>query len=130
MAGSPRNASGAPIPAKSSNDAPLQSATPLAGLPAKAHNHIDFGDFVALGRKRDSSQRDLGIGDVDQRIFAFDKEMMMLGRIGVEKGLGAIDGQLAQQPDFGELVQRVVYGRERDGYLGLERLFVKPLGRD
>jgi hypothetical protein len=48
-----------------------------------------------------------------------DKEMMMLGVVGVEIGLRAVDGDLTQQPDIGELVQGVVHGRERHRDFGL-----------
>ena len=40
--------------------------------------------------------------------FLGDEEMAVVRCIGVEVGLGAIDGQLAQQAGLRELVQRVV----------------------
>ena len=69
---------------------------------------------MPLGRRRQVADRDRLARDVDEGILALDEEVVVLARVGVEIGLGAVDRELAQQPGFGELVQRVVDGRERD----------------
>jgi hypothetical protein len=38
--------------------------------------------------------------------------MMVIGRVGVEIRVPRLDNGLAQQPGFGELVQRIVDGRQ------------------
>jgi hypothetical protein len=42
----------------------------------------------------------------------FTEEMMVVGRVGVEIRAPRLDDGLAQQPGFGELVQRIVNGRQ------------------
>ena len=95
---------------------------------AQPHHHVDTRDLVAGRRGRHAIERDLRIGNVDQRVLALDEEMMMIRHVGVEIGLRAVDRDLAQQADIGELVQRVVDGRERDRDLGLGGLLVQHLG--
>ena len=56
------------------------------------------------------------------------KKWWCVGGVGVEIGLRAVDRDLAQQADLGELVQRVVDGRERHRHLGAARLLVEHLG--
>src|SRR5579864_5169732 len=51
--------------------------------------------------------------------------MMVLGIVGIETGLRAVDSDLAQQTHLGELVQRVVDRGERHGDLGLVCFFKK-----
>ncbi len=55
--------------------------------------------------------------------------MMVVGGVGVEIHPGAVDGDLPQQARLGELVKRIVYGRERHGEIGGERLLIEPLRR-
>jgi hypothetical protein len=49
--------------------------------------------------------------DVLQFAGRFTKEMMVIGGVGVEIRAPRLDDGLAQQPGFGELVQRIVNGR-------------------
>ncbi|SCM77743.1 hypothetical protein KL86PLE_60058 [uncultured Pleomorphomonas sp.] len=67
-------------------------------------------------------------GNVEHPVFILDVEMVMIVGIGVEIGARALDGHLAQQAGFGELVQRVVDGGERHRHLGGQRLGVQVLG--
>jgi hypothetical protein len=53
---------------------------------------------------------------------------MMVTDVGVEIGAARI--HLAQQPCLGELVQRIVDGRERYPDRGLDRFAVQLLGGD
>ena len=62
--------------------------------------------------------------------FFFDEEVMVLGIVGVEIGLRAVDRDLPQQPDFGELVQRVVDGGKRHRHFGAVRFLVQHFRRD
>jgi hypothetical protein len=55
---------------------------------------------------------------------------MVVGRVGVKIGLRAIDRDLAQQTRFGELMQSVVDGCERDRDACAGRLFVELFGGD
>jgi hypothetical protein len=63
--------------------------------------------------------------DVNESVLAFNEEMMVLGHVRIEIGFRAVDSDLAQQSDVGELMQRVVDGRQRYRHLCLDRLFVK-----
>src|SRR5512132_4081523 len=56
--------------------------------------------------------------------------MVMMRGVGVEIALPHVDHDLAQQPDRRELMQRVVYGRERDRDAGSAGLMEHLLGRD
>ena len=58
------------------------------------------------------------------------EEMMVIGRVGVEVRAARLDHDLAQQPGRGELVQRVVDGRQRHRDVGTRRLAVQLLGGD
>jgi hypothetical protein len=42
----------------------------------------------------------------------FTEEMMVIGRVGVRNTCAPARRRLAQQPGFGELVQRIVHGRQ------------------
>ncbi len=58
------------------------------------------------------------------------EEMMMVVDVGVEIRAPGLDHDLAQQPGRGELMQRVVDGRERHRDRRGERLAVQLLGGD
>ena len=100
------------------------------GLAAQPDHHVDAGDLVALGRDRRLADHHVGIRNVDQRVLALDEEVVMLRRVGVEIGLRAVDRDLPQQPDIGELMQRVVDGRQRHRHLGVVGLLEQQLGGD
>ena len=80
----------------------------------------------ALGQSLDA---ELG-RDVEQPARMLAEEMVVVGRIGVEIGLGALHRDLAQQAGPGELVQRVVDGRERHRHSARQGLLVQRLRRD
>src|SRR3954451_20509426 len=87
------------------------SASPFvqlsAALATQPHHNVDAGDLVAFRRDRRLFDDHSGVRNIEQGILALDKEMMMLSVVGVEISLRAIDGDLAQQPDVGELMQGV-----------------------
>src|SRR6266545_1468182 len=101
-----------------------------AALAAQPHDHVDAGDLVAFRRRRRLADDRVGIRNVEQRVLALDEEVMVLGIVGVEIGLGAVDRDLAQEAHVGELVQRVVDGRQRHRHLGLGGFLVEHLGGD
>ena len=55
--------------------------------------------------------------------------MMVIRHVRIEIGPSGLDDDLAQQPGGGELVQRVVDGRERDPDRAGLRLAMQVLGR-
>src|SRR2546425_4556158 len=63
------------------------------------------------------------VGNVDQLVVVFEIEVVVRGDVGVEIGLGAVDRYLAQETRIGELIERVVDGRQRHRNLG-ERGFL------
>ncbi|EGE57181.1 hypothetical protein RHECNPAF_470070 [Rhizobium etli CNPAF512] len=86
-----------------------------------------MGDLHALGRLRQIGDRQVADGNVEHLVFAFDEEMMVVGHISVEIGLGALDGENADETGLGELVQRVVDGRQRNRHAGGNRLLMQLL---
>src|SRR5216683_3138148 len=58
----------------------------LLGLFAQADHHVDAGDLVAGGRGGHLAHDLFRAGDIDQRVVAFDEEMVMRGGVGVEIG--------------------------------------------
>ena len=68
-------------------------------------------------------------GNVDEIVFVLDEEVVMLGIVGVEIGFRAFDGDLTEQADLGELVQRVVDGGERHRHLGVVGFLVQHFRR-
>jgi uncharacterized protein YhjY with autotransporter beta-barrel domain len=114
-------------PPRASSPANPESSTRLAAQP---DHHVDARDLVALGRDRRLADENIGVRNIEQRVVLLDEEMVMLGRIGVEIALRAFDRDLAQQPRIGELVERIVDGRQRHRRLGVVGLLVQHLGRD
>lgn len=100
----------------------------FSAFPAQPNDHVNAGDLVAFRRGWRLTDNHLGIWDVEYLIFAFDKEMMVRRRIGIEIGFRSIDRDLTEKADFRELVQRVVNCRERDWHFRARRFFVKHLG--
>jgi len=99
-----------------------------SAFPAQPHDHVNARDLVPLGRGWCLADNHLGIRDVEYLIFAFDKEMMVRRRIGIEIGLRSIDRDLTEKSDFRELMQRVVNCCERDRHFRARRFFVEHLG--
>src|SRR5262249_41054114 len=101
-----------------------------AALAPQANHHVDAGDLIAFGRDRRLADDHVGIGNVEKCVLALDEEMVMLGIVGIEIGLGAVDCDLAQESNVGELVQRVVDRSQRHRHLGLVGFLVEHLRRD
>lgn len=64
---------------------------------AQADDHLDAGHFHAVRRLGQVGDAEAGRGHVDEFALIFQEEVVMLGRVGVDIGLGPIDGELAQQ---------------------------------
>ena len=58
------------------------------------------------------------VGMSTKLALVLEEEVVVLARVGVEIGLGAVDRELAQEPRFGELVQGVVDRGQRDRHPG------------
>ncbi len=82
-----------------------------------------MGDFHALRRLWQIVDRQVADRNIQYLVVAFNEKVMMIGDVGVEIGLGAFDGEHADQARLGKLMQRVVDSRERnrnargDGFL-------------
>ena len=100
-----------------------------AALRTQANHDIDVGDFHAVGRLRKVFDAHRTGVDVEHPVLAFDEEVVMVRRVGVEIGLDALDGEDAQEAGLGELMQRVVDRRQRDRNAGDQRLLVQLLRR-
>ena len=100
-----------------------------AALAPQTHHHVDPRHLEPLGRLRRIEPGHRGPRDVVKLAVVLDQKMMMLGRVGVEIDPRAVDRDLAQNPDGGELVQRVVNRRQRDGQSRRRRLLEQPLRR-
>src|SRR5437588_5311920 len=85
-AGSSSRACGASIQTRRSSKIAPRSGAASAGL-AQPHHDIDARDLIALRRMRQSVEHHLGVRDVDQRVLAFDEEVMVVGHVGVEISL-------------------------------------------
>jgi len=68
--------------------------------------------------------------DIAQFPRRLAEEMVMIRCIGIKIGSARLNHSLAQQPSFGELVQRVVDGRQGYFYAGCHRLAVQMLRGD
>src|SRR5512139_23251 len=83
-----------------------------SALSPQPYDDVNAGDFITFWRSRRLADDHLGPRDVEYRIFAFNKEMMMRGRVGIEIGFRPIDCDLTEKADFGELMQCIVDGRQ------------------
>src|SRR5579863_2629291 len=114
--GSSRTICGASTPTKRSNNRACSRGARSSGrsasalLPPQPHHDVDAGDLVTFRGRRRLADHDIVRRNIEQIVLVLDEEVMVLGIVGVEIGLGAVDRDLAQQADFGELVQRVVDG--------------------
>src|SRR5262249_16598505 len=88
---------------------PFPTLRPDPSLP---HHHVCPADLVAGWRFGDTRHIDTD-RDVENFIVVLDKEVVVVGGVGIEVGLGTVDGDLAEKPGLGELMQRVVDRGER-----------------
>jgi hypothetical protein len=102
---------------------------PQSTLLMQSHDHVDAYDFVALGNTRHLRQHYVRVGHVNQFATVLYIEVMVRRHIGVEVSLGAVDADLAQQSSIGEVVECVVYGRERHVDFGDCRFLKEHFGR-
>ena len=102
----------------------------VAALAAYADDYIDAGDFKAIRCGRRLVPNDFGAGDIEQLVGPFHEEVAMLGGISIEIGFRALNSYLSQEPDFSELMQRIVDGRERHWNFGASGLLVKHFGSE
>ena len=58
-------------------------------------------------------------GNINYAAFAFDEKVIVVRRIGVEVGFGAVDREFADQTGALELMQRVVNCRQGNAFAGL-----------
>ena len=79
--------------------------------PVEPDNHIHAGQIITFRRIWHSAQHHFVERNIDQAGFIFDKEMMMLGDIGVEIATRAVNNNLAQQARTQKLIERVVNRR-------------------
>ncbi|MNT59329.1 hypothetical protein D3C72_1968310 [compost metagenome] len=69
-----------------------------------------MGNLHALRRLRQIADLDIAHGDIEDLVLTFDEEVVMVGDVGVEIGLGAFHREHADHARLGELMQRVVDG--------------------
>src|SRR5262249_33023949 len=112
------------------NESTAQSLPSASALAAQPHHDVDARDLVAFRWHGRLADHHIGRGNVEQIVLLFDEEVMVLGIVGVEIGFRAVDGDLPQQPDFGELVQRVVDGGERHRHFGAVGFLVEHFRGD
>ncbi len=74
----------------------MSGETPLA-LRHQPHDDVDVADDHALGRRRDAVDPDRVARNVHELAVLFDEEVVVVRRVGVEIGLAAVDGELAQK---------------------------------
>ena len=84
-----------------------------AAVGANADDDVDAADFGADGRGRQTADRKMVGRNVAQFAGALAKEVVVVRCVGVEIGTPRLNQGLAQQPGFGELMQRIVHGRQR-----------------
>ena len=65
------------------------------------------------------------VGNINQLVVILEIEVVVRGDVGVEIGLCAVDRDLAQETRIGELIERVVDGRQRHRNLGQRRFLVQ-----
>ncbi len=106
----------------------LASGCGVSGLTAQTHNDIHIDDFHALRRLRhigNGRLSMLAMRNIEDHIFPFEEEVLVIGDIGVEIGFGPFHRDDAQHARFRKLVQRVVYGGERDRNVSHDGFLVK-----
>src|SRR5215470_17453207 len=70
-------------------------------------------DLCPRRRQRKPADNQVVARNILQLTGRFAKEVMMIGSVGVEIRAARLDNDFTQQPAIGELMQRVVDGRER-----------------
>ena len=96
-----------------------------SALLAQPHDHVDAGNLVAIRHVGHLRQHEVRVRNVDQLVIVLEIEVVMGRHVGVEIGLGAVDADLAQQAGIGQLVERVVDGRQRHRNLGQRGFLVQ-----
>src|SRR5262245_61156317 len=76
------------------------------------YDDVDVADARADGRLGQTVDANAVTRNVHQVAFALEIEMIVVRRVGVEVGLGAFNGELAQEAGAFELMQGVVDRRE------------------
>lgn len=95
----------------------------------KPDNDINVADPRAFGWLRQTIDADRTARNVNQFAILLVEEVVVVGGIGVEIRFGAVNRQFPQQPGLSELVQRVVYGRQRNMLTRLQSLGVQVFSR-
>ena len=109
---------------------PLSPGGYLAGAPLRRSRTTTSTRAISKpsGGTGRSPSTTSAAGDVEQRMLAGKEEVVMLGRVGVEKRLRSVDGDLPDQAGLGELMQIVVDGRKRHRDPRRDRLSMQHLG--
>ncbi|MCY1303763.1 hypothetical protein D9M70_534870 [compost metagenome] len=81
----------------------------------------------ALGRFRQIADLDIADRDIENFVLTLDEEVVVVGNVGVEVGLGTFHREHADHAGLGELVQRIVDGCERNRHPGHDSLLVQFL---
>jgi len=105
-----------------------ESMVELSGrvrLPAQTDNHVDMGDFHAFGGLWQTMNRQVARRYVHHLIVTLNKEMVMVRYVGIKIGLGRFDSQHPQHAGIGKLMQRIVYGGQRNRLPCRNGLFVQ-----
>jgi hypothetical protein len=87
-------------------------AVPLIFVLRCRHHHLNTSDFVALGRYRNSADRNVSRWDIHQLVPILEIIMKMFLVVGIEIRLQGIDRDLSEKTNLGELMKRVVDSRE------------------
>ena len=99
-----------------------------SSLATQADDDVDARDLITFRGRRRLADDHLCTRDIEHLVLAFDEEMMVRCDVRVEIGFLAINSHLPQEPDFGELVQCVVDGRQRYWHFRSRRFFVEHFG--
>jgi hypothetical protein len=83
-----------------------------SGLSPQAHSYINASDLKALRRCRGFADNYFCVRNIEHLVLAFNEEVMVRRDVGIKIGFRAINCDLSQQANFGELMQSVVDCRE------------------
>lgn len=101
-----------------------------ARFPSQSDDDFDASDLHAFRNILNVRDGDVLVWDVEDLVFIFEQEMVVIGNVGVEPHLGSIDGQLSKEASFGELVERVVNRGQRYWHADAHRFRVQYFGGD